>query len=76
MTTTMGNNIFRTWSKSVILHAPTLRDTSVDMQEEVDDILPQLNRDGPKCVIYNLSFSRLFNKWASKEDSSRAESLR
>ena len=47
------------------------------MQEEVDDILPQLNRDGPKCVLYNLSFAaKLFDKWGSKDDTTRAESLR
>ena len=48
-----------TWSKSIILYAQSLRDTTVDIQEEVDDILPQLNRDGHKCVLYDLIFTKL-----------------
>ena len=60
------------WSKIIILHAPTLRDTSAEMQEEVDEVVLKIDRVGPKCVLYNLSYARLFDNW----ESIRAESQR
>ena len=47
----------------VILHAPQLLDTSADMQDEVDEILTRINREGAECVLYNLSFAKLFDNW-------------
>jgi hypothetical protein len=46
-----------------MLHAPSLSDTSAEIQEDVDDILLVMNREGPKCVLYNLSFTRMFDNW-------------
>jgi hypothetical protein len=46
-----------------MLHAPSLSDTSAEKQEDVDDILLVMNREGPKCVLYNLSFARMFDDW-------------
>ena len=47
----------------VLFHAPKLLDTSADMQDEVDDILTKINREGAMCVLYNLSFAKLFDNW-------------
>ena len=63
---------FSIWSKIIILHAPALEDTSADKQEEVDDILPKIFKDGPKCVLYNCSFAKMFDDW----ETNRADSLK
>ena len=55
-----------------MLHAPQLENTSADKQEEVDDMLPKIDRDGPKCVMYNLSFARMFDVW----ETNRKDTLR
>ena len=66
------SSFFSIWSKIIILHAPALEDTSAEKQEEVDDILPKLFKDGPKCVLYNLSFAKMFDDW----ETNRADSLK
>ena len=54
---------FSVWSKIIILHAPALRDMSPEKQEEIDEILQMMNREGTKFVLYNMSFARMFDDY-------------
>ena len=57
------DSCFRIWSKIIILSAPEISDKSLEYQQNVEDMAPKMYRHGPKCVIYNLSFSKVWNNW-------------
>ena len=54
---------------SVILHAPTLGDTSPQKQDEIDDILCDIYRKGPDCFLYLLKTAKLFDNWGEVRKS-------
>ena len=68
MNFSIKNYSLRVWSKIIILSAPELPDTEPEKQEEVEDMAPKMFRYGPQCVMYNLSFSKLWNDWPASKD--------
>ena len=54
---------FRVWSKVIILSVPELVDTSPEAQQAVEDMAAKMFRHGDKCILYNLSFAKLWDDW-------------
>ena len=69
MNFSIKNYSLRVWSKIIILSAPELPDTEPEKQEEVEDMAPKMFRYGPQCVIYNLSFSKLWNNCTERKNT-------
>ena len=42
---------------------PELADTSPESQQRVEDMAAKIYSHGDKCVIYNLSFAKIWNDW-------------
>jgi hypothetical protein len=58
----------RVWSKIIILSAPEFTDKSPEKQEDVEDMAATMFHHGNKCVLYNLTFSSVWNDWATKKN--------
>ena len=54
----------RVWSKLVMVSAPRLPADS-DAQTAVEDLKPKMNKYGPDCLLYLLSFISVFADWES-----------
>ena len=49
-----------------MISAPRLPD-DIDAQAAVEDLAPQMNKYGPDCVLYNLSFCFVFDNWEASK---------
>ena len=49
-----------------MISAPRLPD-DIDAQAAVEDLAPQMNKYGPDCVLYNLSFCSVFDNWEASK---------
>jgi hypothetical protein len=59
---------YRIWSKLIMISAPQLPEDSSDAQGAVEDLKPKMNKFGPECVLYLLSFCSVFDTWESTKD--------
>ena len=51
----------------MIVSAPELANTTPDRQAEVEDMAVAMINNGPKCVLYNLSFAQVWDEWDNKK---------
>ena len=61
-------DFYRIWSKLIMISAPQLPEDSTDAQGAVEDLKPKMNKFGPECVLYLLSFCFVFDKWKTTRE--------
>ena len=54
-----------------MISAPRLPENS-DAQSAVEDLKPKMNKFGPECVLYLLSFVSVFDKWETEKERFKA----
>ena len=54
--------LFRILSKLIMVSAPRLTGNS-EAQAAVEDLKPKMNKYGPQCFLYLLSFVSVFDQW-------------
>ena len=46
-----------------MISAPVLSSPNSDNQAAVEDLKPKMNKFGPQCLLYHLSFCSVFDNW-------------
>ena len=59
----LTSNMSRTYSKLVLIAAPPLPAESSQARAAVEDLRPKMNKFGPDCVLYDLSFCSVVKDW-------------
>jgi hypothetical protein len=51
-----------------MIYAPQQPENSTEAQCTVEDLKPKMNKFGPKCVLFPLSFCSVFDTWEPTKD--------